>query len=496
MKKLFICVMTSLCSTFAFADADLVVKPATISNGNGTMQVVINKAGQTAFQFDVKLPAGVSATAFTLTGAPESRKFEKAEYEKSSNTWRFLTYDEGNAELAEGATFDVTLAAADGATTGEAETSEILLVNPQGNSTEVDGGNVAVNVENGVSITIGQYGKGTLVSSKDLDFSSVEGLKAYIVTGYIKDDNKIMMTRVKDVPANTPIIVIGDPDTYLVPETTSSSYYPENFLKGNATAAYTVDNSGKYLNMKMKQGEFIGMSDESFTAGKCYLQLPANITSNYGTGLTFKMGQYGKKSYVGNYDLDFTGLDAEGLKAYILIGCNSAGTIFMMRVSKASAQTPLLLIGNANTNYTVPSTSSLQSSYINMLQGDANSAVAINRINGSYANWTLKQGEFVPYGSASGEIPAGSCYLPIPTSIVSVPALSRNMGVAQTEFDEAEVLMMSLGNIGVNNDGTTSIRSIGEVQSDDAWYNLKGQRIDTPTKKGLYIKNGKKVVVK
>ena len=83
MKKLFICVMTSLCSTFAFADADLVVKPATISNGNGTMQVVINKAGQTAFQFDVKLPAGVSATAFTLTGAPESRKFEKAEYEKT-----------------------------------------------------------------------------------------------------------------------------------------------------------------------------------------------------------------------------------------------------------------------------------------------------------------------------------------------------------------------------------------------------------------------------
>ena len=99
MKKLFICVMTSLCSTFAFADADLVVKPVTISNGNGSMEVVINKTGTTAFQFDVKLPANVSATAFGLDGAPATRKFEKALYNANDNVWRFLSYDENNAQL-------------------------------------------------------------------------------------------------------------------------------------------------------------------------------------------------------------------------------------------------------------------------------------------------------------------------------------------------------------------------------------------------------------
>ena len=138
MKKLFICVMTSLCSTFAFADADLVVKPATISGGNGTMEVVINKNNTTAFQFDVALPAGVSATGFSLAGAPATRKFEQALYNAETNTYRFLTYDEGNAALNATTTFNVTLAAADGAEEGVAETTSVLLVDPDGNGTDVD----------------------------------------------------------------------------------------------------------------------------------------------------------------------------------------------------------------------------------------------------------------------------------------------------------------------------------------------------------------------
>ena len=46
-------------------------------------------------------------------------------------------------------------------------------------------------------------------------------------------------------------------------------------------------------------------------------------------------------------------------------------------------------------------------------------------------------------------------------------------------------------------DYTTGIRSaaITSDQEPGVYYNLQGQRVDTP-KKGLYIKNGKKVVVK
>ena len=59
------------------------------------------------------------------------------------------------------------------------------------------------------------------------------------------------------------------------------------------------------------------------------------------------------------------------------------------------------------------------------------------------------------------------------------------------------MIVIKLVSTNGENDGTTSIRSIDEGQfTNDVWYNLNGQRIDTPTKKGLYIKNGKKVLVK
>ena len=54
---------------------------------------------------------------------------------------------------------------------------------------------------------------------------------------------------------------------------------------------------------------------------------------------------------------------------------------------------------------------------------------------------------------------------------------------------------MKLGSLD-GEDGTTGIRELMNGVESDVWYNLKGQRIDTPTKKGLYILNGKKVVVK
>ena len=180
MKKLFICVMTSLCSTFAFADADLVVKSATIYGGSGTMEVVINKANTTAFQFDAILPTGISVSAFGTESG--DRKFEKALVDASTNTWRFLTYDEKNAPFDAGTTFNVTLAAAANAEEGEAETEAIILVDPNGNSTDVENGSSAVSL--GASITIGASGMTTYVCNSGLDFTEREE-EAYVVTGIV-----------------------------------------------------------------------------------------------------------------------------------------------------------------------------------------------------------------------------------------------------------------------------------------------------------------------
>ena len=45
------------------------------------------------------------------------------------------------------------------------------------------------------------------------------------------------------------------------------------------------------------------------------------------------------------------------------------------------------------------------------------------------------------------------------------------------------------------NSDVTAIRNIGQAADDGRYYNLNGQHV-TNVKKGLYIKNGKKVVVK
>ena len=52
--------------------------------------------------------------------------------------------------------------------------------------------------------------------------------------------------------------------------------------------------------------------------------------------------------------------------------------------------------------------------------------------------------------------------------------------------------------LGFLGDGTTAISSAlsPSVQGNDHWYNLNGQPIDKPSVKGVYINNGKKVIIK
>lgn len=504
MKKLFICVMTSLCSTFAFADADLVVKPATISNGNGTMQVVINKANTTAFQFDMKLPEGISVSAFgTASG---DRKFENAQVDATTNTWRFLSYDEKNAPFATGTTLNVTLAAADDAEGGDAQTAGVLLVDPEGIGTDVDGGNVAVTVESNASITLNGKGEASFICKKDLNFSSLSNVKAYICTGIDVSANLIYFSRVKDVKANTPIYVTGPVnETVTVPTGNSITYYPENFLVGDATNNMTIPASTdeiQYWALSKNNGWIGAKPDMSLDAGKAYIKTPKQVANSSvsSENVEIKMSATGNLAYVGKYDLDFTSV--AGLKAYVVIGFANDATIWISRVKTATAGTPLFLRGSNNQTYSVPSSSS---SMIvkNMLRGDAENTSEVlkeyTKDGVDYVTWIYQKngGTFGPLTSNQSAFPAGTAYLPLLKSYANKSASSRAMtSNFGNVVEETEVLVMKLGSLNGENDGSTSIRSIGEVQPDDAWYNLKGQRIDTPTKKGLYIKNGKKVVVK
>lgn len=501
MKKLFTLMAVCLCGTMVYAQTSAIsAKDVTIAKGGSSqMEVVIDNAtSNTAFQFDLKLPAKVSVKEAKMKGTyGESRVLLNQQVDEANNIYRFLSYDNANAVLtSDGNGVIITLEAGADAVDGTATLNgedQNLVVNPAGESTAQAAGNLAsIKVAESVQFTIGAKKVTTLVSDKDLDFSNSD-VNAYIATGYDYTTNNIILTRVKDVPKNTPILLMGEPSgetPYVVPVSTSKTYYPENFLKGNATAAAPVDNSGDYINMRLKDGEFIALTAETVQAGKGYLQVPAasKVSSATGDALSFTMGTNGTKSYTGKYDLDFE--DVDDLSAYVVTGYDKDNTVWLTRVKKASAKTPLVLLGKASKDFVVPS-SEQKTSYVNMLRGDAENAITINKTEGEWTNLILKSGQYVGLSGASMEIKAGTSYLPIPTSIIvaSRGELANNQ---QYKMVEAEVITMHAI---IGNEATGISRIATEVDN-DVWYNLNGQRIDTPTRKGLYIKNGKKVIVK
>lgn len=480
----------------AYAQTISVKDVSVAKGGTGQVEVSIaNPTNYTAFQFDLKLPAGVSVkkdgAALKGTYEGDTRKLEWKLFNESTNTYRFLSYDMGNAALkADGnVVAAISIEVAETAETGDMTGGEMLVVTSDGTGTATETATGKITVSEAVKVTIGKNGVTTLVSDKDLDFSN-SAVMAYIAYGYNNLTDNILLTRVKDVPANTPILLMGEPsgdNPYVIPVTTSSIYYPVNFLKGNATEDVTVDNSGKYFNMRLKDGEFQQLTAETFQAGKCYLQVPATSTvvSTPGEAFKFTMGKNGTKSYTGKYDLDFT--NVEDLAAYVVTGYNSSNTVMLSRAKVASANTPLVLLGTANKEYEVPS-SEQKASYVNMLRGDANNPVTIQKIQDGMLNLILKSGEFVGLSVESAELSAGTAYLPVPSSIIKA---STRFDKFKVTMEESEVITMK-ANIG----GTTGISRVASEVGNDVWYNLNGQRIDTPTKKGLYIKNGKKVIVK
>ena len=98
---------------------------------------------------------------------------------------------------------------------------------------------------------------------------------------------------------------------------------------------------------------------------------------------------------------------------------------------------------------------------------------------------------------------ANRCYLQIPKrekgsgargeSADTAPAWSDM--VISGEGDDI-IAIPVFGSINGDDDDTTGIDvNSREPMANDIWYNLQGQRVDKPGK-GLYIRNGKKVLIK
>ena len=129
------------------------------------------------------------------------------------------------------------------------------------------------------TITIGAAGMATYSDSRDLDFTDVEGLKAYIASGFNPETSEQTLTRVRKVPAGEGLLVKGAAGSYQVPYKKVSAFYA-NLLKGVPVATVVNPTDGIYTNFILANDEVKGVGfyplSKSGTIGpnKAYLQIP------------------------------------------------------------------------------------------------------------------------------------------------------------------------------------------------------------------------------
>ena len=290
-------------------------------------------------------------------------------------------------------------------------------------------------------------------------------------------------------------VPVGTIEKYKATEGWKDFMFIEEGIPAKYTLTYMVDGE-VYKTYELTEGDAITPETEPTKDGYDFSgwsdipeTMPANDVTITGTFTlsqeeteettddAIKITSAGQTTWCSAYDLDFTGV--EGLKAYIAPGYNrTTGTIWLMRVYEVPAGEGILLIGDPG-DYQIPHKSTT-TYYMNMLVGTLKD-ITINETDGEYTNYYLSKGTYgVGFYKVSGsvDIKANRAYLPLLKNTVS-----GSRGFIGMDFDDDE-------------DGTTGISEAQQMVGEpDVYYNLQGQRVDNPTK-GLYIRNGKKVVIK
>lgn len=164
------------------------------------------------------------------------------------------------------------------------------------------------------------------------------------------------------------------------------------------------------------------------------------------------------------------------LKAYVISGLNESGTsldITEVTDQVIPAGVPVLLMAATTVRdgfvtSTTTATGTAAGKYLKVAPAGGK-PVSAGQV------YLLHNNKF--YFSQAGTIPANHVYLDL-----NEEQKTRTRGV-----------------IGIGDDGTTGIQQIenGLNLEKNGWYTLDGRRLESaPTRKGLYINNGKKVVIK
>jgi len=187
------------------------------------------------------------------------------------------------------------------------------------------------------------------------------------------------------------------------------------------------------------------------------------LTTGAGTAtIPVTLNDYGYATFCSEYPLDFTG--ATDYSAWYVTGVSGETITFSQITGSIKGGQGILLKGTGSATINIPSADSETMLSGNKLYGTLAPTYAAN--NQYYG---LNDNQFVKVNA--GTVKVGKALLPVSGS-----------GARQLTF-------IFEGTQGISDVEHTA------MSTDDAIYSISGQRVSTP-KKGLYIVNGKKVVMK
>ena len=349
-------------------------------------------------------------------------------------------------------------------------------------------------------ITISKAKQVPYYSEYNLDFTDKPGLKAYVATGYDKAKGTIWLTRVKQVPAQTGFLLMGEPGDYEIPvsESASNIYY-KNMFKGTLEGITIQTTEGKYTNYYLSNGKsgvgfykVTNADGQKIGANRCYLPILTDILDegSEGDAEVIKVSAAKQVPYYTSKNIDFTSLDAQGVKAYTATGYNyETGIIWLTRVKKVPAQTGILVMADKEGEYSVPTTS-VQSVYENMFTGSETAQTIyttetvgdIEYINYYLSNGTSGVGFYKVTNENGVKMSANRSYLQIPKREKASGARGMDGHASFSKMvisdDDDDVIAIPV--FGGDATGISDVHQ--RVEEQEVYYN--------------FIRNGKKVVIK
>ncbi|MBQ4277205.1 MAG: hypothetical protein II750_03810 [Bacteroidaceae bacterium] len=177
-------------------------------------------------------------------------------------------------------------------------------------------------------------------------------------------------------------------------------------------------------------------------------------------------------------DLDFT--EIVGVKAFVAVFDEDAKEVHLSRVLNVPAGTGIVLIGDPGT-YTIAE-GNATGVFTNELKGVSRKTVIANT-EGAYTNYIFANGSTGVgfYAVKDGTtLAAGKAYMPLRTAALSSGVKGKGI------------------NFVIDDDTPTAISDMAGATNaaNDAYYTVGGVRVEKPAAPGIYIKNGKKVLIK